>query len=152
MFRVLDLACGAGHGSRSAPKIVAQATLGTVPEPPIASLRRRFGALLLDWLLCLLIAGFFGPVRASVWPSVILTLEYAFFVGLFGQTVGMRVAGIRCAPVGGGPGVIGVPRAALRGLLLCMVVPALVMDAQRRGWHDRAAGSVMVQAQAQATP
>jgi uncharacterized RDD family membrane protein YckC len=115
-----------------------------------ANLKRRFGALLVDWLLCLLVAGFFGPLRASIWPSVVLVAEYAFFVGLFGQTPGMRVARVRCAPVGaggpGGEGVIGVPRAALRGLLLALVVPALIMDGQRRGLHDRAVGSIMVDA------
>jgi uncharacterized RDD family membrane protein YckC len=120
-----------------------------VPEQPgpttrtLASLPRRFGALVVDWLLCLLIAGFFGPLQASLWPSVVLVFEYAFFIGLFGQTPGMRVARVRCAPVAG-DGVIGVPRAALRGLLLCLVVPALVMGRDRRGLHDRAAGSVMV--------
>ena len=113
----------------------------TPPQP--ASLKRRFGALVVDWLLCLLAAGFFGPLRASLWPSVILVLEYAFFVGLFSQTPGMRVAGIRCVPVAGGA-VLGVPRAALRGLLLCLVIPALIMDKDRRGLHDRAVGSVMV--------
>ena len=111
----------------------------------IASLKRRFGALVLDWIMCTLIARFFGPLPGSVWPSVVLIVEYAFFLGLFGQTPGMWAARIRCVPVGG-TGVIGVPRAALRGLLLCLVVPALIMDAERRGLHDRAAGSVMVAA------
>ena len=110
-----------------------------------ASLGRRFGALLVDWLLCLLIAGFFGPLQASFWPSVVLVCEYAFFIGLFGQTPGMRLARVRCAPVDG-EGVIGVPRAALRGLLLCLVIPALIMDADRRGLHDRAARSIMLDA------
>ena len=95
--------------------------------------------------MCTLIARFFGPLPGSVWPSVVLIVEYAFFLGLFGQTPGMWAARIRCVPVGG-TGVIGVPRAALRGLLLCLVVPALIMDAERRGLHDRAAGSVMVAA------
>ena len=112
---------------------------------PIASLKRRFGALVLDWIICILIARFFGPLPGSVWPSVVLVVEYAFFLGLFGQTPGMWVAKIRCVPVNG-TGVIGVPRAALRGLLLCLVVPGLIMDRDRRGLHDKAAGSVMVSA------
>jgi uncharacterized RDD family membrane protein YckC len=111
----------------------------------LASLPRRFGALLLDWIMCVLIARFLGPLPGSVWPSVVLVVEYAFFVGLFGQTPGMWAARIRCAPVDG-TGTIGVPRAALRGLLLALVVPGLVMDKDRRGLHDRAARSVMVAA------
>ena len=122
-----------------------------VDDIRLASLGRRFAALLIDWILCLLIARFFvrlaGPAWQPLIPSLILVVEYAFFLGLFGQTPGMRVTGIRCASMRDG-GVIGVPRAALRGLLLILVVPGLLMDGQRRGWHDRAAGSVMLSAEA----
>jgi uncharacterized RDD family membrane protein YckC len=120
----------------------------------LASLGRRFAALLIDWVLCLLIARFFKSLTGPAWqpliPSLILVVEYAFFLGLFGQTPGMRVTRIRCASVRDG-GVIGVPRAALRGLLLVLVVPGLLMDRQRRGWHDKAAGSVMLSAEASET-
>jgi uncharacterized RDD family membrane protein YckC len=103
-----------------------------------------------DWVLCSLIAGFFGRLP-SPWPPVVLIVEYAFFVGLFGQTPGMRMARIQCvsfavAASAAGIGVIGVPRAALRALLLCLVVPGLIMDKNRRGLHDRAAGSVVLSA------
>jgi uncharacterized RDD family membrane protein YckC len=111
----------------------------------LASLGRRFGALLLDWIGCLLIGSFFGRLAGNPWPSVILVVEYAFFVGLFTQTPGMWVTKIRCVSVRDG-GPIGIPRAALRGLLLALVLPALLMDRNRRGWHDKAAGSVMVDA------
>jgi uncharacterized RDD family membrane protein YckC len=133
---------GAEPGTGAEPAVGAEP--GGAPWP-VASLKRRFGALVVDWVLCLLVAGFFGPLTGSIWPSVVLVAEYAFFVGLFGQTPGMRVARIRCIPVGG-PGVIGVPRAALRGLLLALVVPGLIMDRHQRGLHDRAVGSVMVAA------
>lgn len=109
----------------------------------LASLQRRFGALLIDWILCLLIARFFGPLRGNPWPSAILVVEYAFFLGLFGQTPGMWVTRIRCVSINDG-GPIGIPRAALRGLLLILVIPGLLMDRQRRGWHDKAAGSIMI--------
>ena len=39
-----------------------------------------------------------------------------------------------------------MPRALLRGVLLALVVPALIMDEHRRGLHDRLAGSVIVDA------
>jgi uncharacterized RDD family membrane protein YckC len=115
------------------------------PAQPV-SLARRFGALLADWLLCLLLSGLFADPRRSGWPPVlILIIEYAIFLGLFTQTPGMWLAHIRCVSIRDG-GRIGVPRAALRGLLLALVIPALIMDRDRRGLHDRAAASVIVPA------
>jgi hypothetical protein len=32
----------------------------------------------------------------------------------------------------------------LRGILLALVIPAVIMDDLRRGLHDRAAGSIVV--------
>jgi hypothetical protein len=103
--------------------------------PP--TLARRFGALLLDWILCLLVSGIFARPMVDGWaPVVVLIAEYAFFIGLFGQTPGMRLARFSCldARTGRPPGI---PRAFLRGLLLALVVPALF------GLHDRAAGTAL---------
>nr|WP_239088086.1 RDD family protein [Planosporangium mesophilum] len=108
----------------------------------MASLQRRFGALMIDWLLCLLIAGFLGPFPNN-WAPFVLVVEYAFFLGLFGQTPGMRLTGIAAVSAADGR-PIGIPRALLRGVLLALLVPALVMDRYRRGWHDRAVGSVVI--------
>jgi uncharacterized RDD family membrane protein YckC len=116
----------------------------TDPSVAIASLARRFGALLIDWVLCLLIAGAFGAATNQPWlaPSV-LVLEYGVFLGFFGQTPGMWVTRIRCVSTADG-GTIGVPRALLRGLLLALLVPPLIMDREQRGLHDKAARSVML--------
>ncbi|NUT33679.1 MAG: RDD family protein [Hamadaea sp.] len=113
----------------------------------VPSLAKRFAALFVDWLLCLLVSGFFvDDLRTSTWqPVAVLILEYAFFLGFFGQTPGMRLARIRCVSIDDGRPV-GVPRAALRGFLLALVIPALIMDKERRGLHDRAARSVIVPA------
>jgi uncharacterized RDD family membrane protein YckC len=112
-----------------------------VDEAP--TLLRRFAALLVDWVLCLLIAGFFADPRQVAWPPVvILIFEYAFFVGLFGQTPGMWLTRIKCVSVRDGRPV-GPLRGLVRGVLLALVVPALIMDKDRRGLHDRAAGTVV---------
>ena len=110
-----------------------------------ASLGRRFGALLIDWILCVMVGSLFGDPRHSFAPLIVLVVEYAFFIGLFAQTPGMYVTSLRCVAYPSG-GRIGVLRAALRALLLCLVIPAVVMDGERRGWHDRAAGSIVVPA------
>lgn len=127
---------------------------GSAPEEGApASYGKRFTALLIDWILCLLIGtalarftGIFaaGPER-GLWPLVVLAVEYAVLIGPFGQTVGMRLARIRCVSVADGS-AIGIPRALLRGVLLCLFVPALIIGANGRGLHDRAAGSIMVYA------
>ncbi|MFD0783525.1 RDD family protein [Micromonospora azadirachtae] len=109
--------------------------------PP--SIGRRFGALIIDWVLCLLAARIFANPVSDGWaPVLVLVLEYGFFLGLFAQTPGMYITRIRCVSWFDG-GRIGVFRGLLRGLLLALVVPALIMDAHRRGLHDRASGSVV---------
>ncbi len=120
--------------------------MGQTTEPLVAraSIGRRFGALLIDWILCLLIAGAFSDSRRSPWLApTILVLEYGFFVGFFTQTPGMWITRIRCVSF---PDCrpIGALRALLRGVLLALLIPALVMDAQGRGLHDKAARSIMI--------
>jgi uncharacterized RDD family membrane protein YckC len=141
-----DRSESASEARRPEPPAAKPGPAEGVGQPALASLSRRFGALLLDWIMCLLLAGWFGRHIGNPWTSAVLVVEYAFFIGLFTQTPGMWVARVRCVSVvTGGP--IGVPRAALRGLLLALVIPALIMDTRTwRGLHDRAAGSVMVAA------
>jgi uncharacterized RDD family membrane protein YckC len=119
------------------------------PAQERAGLGRRLVALFLDWIMCLLIASLIAdPRREALIPSLVLVLEYTFFLGFFGQTPGMRLAGIRCVSVlpGREGHPIGAPRAALRGLLLALAIPALIMDQDQRGLHDKAAASQMVRA------
>jgi uncharacterized RDD family membrane protein YckC len=128
--------------------------VGQTTEPLVtrASIGRRFGALLIDWILCVLIAGAFSDTRRSPWlaPSI-LVLEYTFFVGFFTQTPGMWLTRIRCVSYPDG-NVIGALRALLRGLLLALLIPALIMDTLGRGLHDKAARSIMVPAARPADP
>jgi uncharacterized RDD family membrane protein YckC len=118
---------------------------GIAFEPP--SLSRRFGALLIDWVLSVMVAALFSdPLRGGWPPVVVLIALYGVFLGLFTQTPGMWVSRLRCVSYPDGRR-IGFPRALLRGVLLCLVVPPLVMDGLRRGWHDHLAGSVVVPAE-----
>ncbi|GAA2627249.1 RDD family protein [Paractinoplanes durhamensis] len=109
-----------------------------------ASFGRRFVALLIDWAACTLVASFLvADLRTNAWPQLgVFVLAHAFFVGLFGQTLGMAIARIRCISIADGGG-IGIPRALLRAVLLALVIPAVISDGDGRGLHDRAAGSVM---------
>lgn len=121
------------------------APLSWGPAEP-ADLGRRFGALLIDWILCVLAAGLIAdPTAAPSVPVLILIGVYGFFVGLFAQTPGMYLTRIRCVSYADG-GRIGVIRGLLRGVLLCLAVPPLIMDDRRRGLHDRVVGSIVVPA------
>ncbi|GAA0432795.1 hypothetical protein Aca07nite_20090 [Actinoplanes capillaceus] len=109
-----------------------------------AGLGPRLGALIVDWVLCLLIASLYASPREQAWPAVlVLIAANTFFLGLFGQTPGMRLFRIRCDAYGIG-GVIGLGRGLLRAVLLALFVPAILLDKEGRGLHDRAAGSIVV--------
>jgi uncharacterized RDD family membrane protein YckC len=113
-------------------------------EVELAGFGRRFGALLIDWALCLVVASFYANPQIVPWPPVlVLIVLNTVLIGLFGRTVGMSLAGIRCISMADG-GAIGLGKGFVRAILLALLIPAMIMDASRRGLHDRAAGSVVV--------
>jgi uncharacterized RDD family membrane protein YckC len=105
-----------------------------------ASLSRRLAAFAVDAVIADLVAALFGHVGG--WNVAVLAAEYLVLLPFGGQTMGMLAAGIRVVPVRGGR--IGVGWVALRTLLLFLLVPAVVIDRDRRGLHDRASGTVVV--------
>jgi uncharacterized RDD family membrane protein YckC len=113
-------------------------------DPSRASFRRRLAAVAIDWLACLLIARAF---TGSGWGTLaVFGLENLLLLTTLGATFGMRLLGIGVlrldGPAAGRP--LPLPAAALRTLLLCLAVPALVWDRQYRGLHDKAVGSAVV--------
>jgi hypothetical protein len=141
------------------------ARLGLPPEGSgaLAPLGRRVLALAVDWTVCLLIAATFFPVERSGFyltrgaPTATLAiflLENVLLVGTVGFTLGHRLLGLRVRraavpPAGAAPLTDtgrppGLLSGLVRGLLLCLVVPAVVWDSDGRGLHDRAAGTAIV--------
>jgi uncharacterized RDD family membrane protein YckC len=109
-----------------------------------ANFGRRFGALLIDWALCLVVASLYADPRVVAWPAVLtLIVLDTVGIGLFGRTAGMALAGVRCISIMDG-GAIGLGRAFIRAILLALLIPAVIVDADRRGLHDRAAGSYVI--------
>lgn len=107
----------------------------------LAPLGRRVVAVTIDWALCLLIAGaLFG--RNAWAPLGVFAVENVVLVGTIGTTVGHRLLGLRVVRLGAG--AAGIARAAARTVLLCVVIPAAVWDADGRGLHDRLAGTVIL--------
>lgn len=115
-----------------------------------AGFGRRLAALTVDWFLALFIASAFAGVdpfapRSSNLSLIVLGVWFlltAAPVAFFGITPGMAVLGIRVASLDST--LVGVPRALLRTALIALVVPALARDGDGRGWHDRAARTVVV--------
>ncbi|MEU7277586.1 RDD family protein [Streptomyces sp. NPDC045431] len=122
--------------------------LGLPQEGPgsIAPLGRRFGALFIDWTLCLVIAyGLIAPgdqTRAGNWAIVVLFVLSVLTVGTIGSTPGKRLLGLRVISVDGER--LPFLRVWLRSMLLCLAIPALIWDRDGRGLHDRLSRAVQV--------
>ncbi len=118
----------------------------------VAGWSRRFGALLIDWVACSVIAlaFFYHPhaghaanvfVEPRLWTPVVFGVEDFLLTALTGFTIGKRLLGVRVARLDGHPvGLWALPRT----ILLMLVVPALMMDRDLRGLQDKAAGTVVV--------
>jgi uncharacterized RDD family membrane protein YckC len=106
----------------------------------VATIGRRLLALLIDWLLCTLIALAF--LQSRWWTLPIFAVETYLLTALTGFTVGKRLLRIRVARLDGKP--VGFVWALVRTLLLLAVVPALITDRDLRGLHDRAANTIVI--------
>jgi uncharacterized RDD family membrane protein YckC len=111
-------------------------------------LGRRTAALVVDWLASLVIAvvlnGGIEPDRfdPALWTLVIFAVQVALLGWLQGASFGQRILGLQVAPVG--KDRAGLVAMAVRTVLLCLVIPAAVMDSNGRGLHDIAAGTVVL--------
>ena len=107
----------------------------------IARVGPRLGAILIDWAIASLIAYWlFGGQDFAI--LAVFAAEQILLVGLLGYSTGHRVFSLQVQKLDGGPA--GIPAAIVRTLLLCLVIPAAVFDADQRGLHDRAMNTVLV--------
>jgi uncharacterized RDD family membrane protein YckC len=114
----------------------------------LAGSGRRLVALLVDWFLSIAIAagllgyrlgeGGLGPFK----PLVVFVLMNLLLVGTLGCTLGHRLLGLRVVRTDGGSA--GLLLAAVRTVLLAVVIPAVIWDRDSRGFHDKVAGTVIV--------
>ncbi|MEQ6898412.1 RDD family protein [Microbacterium sp. KR10-403] len=119
----------------------------------IARFGRRLGALAID-LACATIIGyaFFHhvdavtgmPVADPIATNIIFALVQIVFIPTLGGSPGHRLLGMRVVPLKGG--WVGLWRPIVRTALLFLVLPALIWDADQRGLHDKAAGTVLIRA------
>jgi uncharacterized RDD family membrane protein YckC len=112
----------------------------------------RLGALVIDLALMGLVTSLFVRVdlnqpeqmRQFNYTSVLVWYVITVaMVGLFGFTAGKLLLGMRVVRVDGNA-MVNPLRAMLRTLLLAVIVPAALVDADGRGLHDKLTGTVVV--------
>ena len=107
----------------------------------IARPGRRIMALLIDWALASLISYSFFDYNSFATLGI-FALTQVLLVGFFGYSIGHRIAGMQVQTVAGHPAGFG--KALVRTLLICLVIPAVIVDRDQRGVHDRAVNTVLV--------
>ena len=122
------------------------ASLGLPADGPgsLAAFGTRVGAFCVDALGSALIAGLFtAPALPGNWALAAFAAVTVVTLVAFGQTPGMRLLGLRLAHPR--PGQRLAPwRAVVRTALLCLLVPALLVDSDGRGLHDRLTETAVV--------
>jgi uncharacterized RDD family membrane protein YckC len=112
----------------------------------VAGVARRLGSLMIDWVMAALIAlavlGDKNQASVQYLTLAIFAGEIWLLTALTGFTVGKRLLGMRVARLDGQP--VGFYRSLIRTVLFLLVVPALVLDADLRGLHDKAAGTIVI--------
>jgi uncharacterized RDD family membrane protein YckC len=131
--------------------------LGLPADGPgaVATTGSRVAALFVD----LLVGGLVGALvnsslgdpsalQSSLSTNGAFALQVVLLQALTGQSIGMRLVGIRVArrlgPRDVPPGFLPV---AVRTALLFLVVPAVILDRDGRGLHDKAGGTVVLRAE-----
>ena len=122
------------------------AALGLPAEGPgsLASFGSRVLAFGIDAFGSALIAGLFtAPRLPGNWSLLSFGLVTVITLTALGQTPGMRLLGLRLAHPRPGSR-LAVWRAVVRTALLLLLVPALVVDGDGRGLHDRLTDTAVV--------
>jgi uncharacterized RDD family membrane protein YckC len=122
------------------------AALGLPRSGPgsLATFTRRAGAFALDVFAAALVAGLVtAPQLPGNWSLLSFGLITVVFLVATGQTPGMRLLGLRLAHPRQGQR-LALWRAVVRTALLMLLVPALVVDGDGRGLHDRLTDTAVV--------
>jgi uncharacterized RDD family membrane protein YckC len=103
---------------------------------------RRFLALLIDWLLCLMISGIVGFGSRSVSTLAVFFIEVSALTTLQQASAGQRILRLRVVDFTN-YGIVPAKKILIRTLLICLVLPA-VFTRDGRGLQDWVANSVVV--------
>jgi uncharacterized RDD family membrane protein YckC len=113
----------------------------------VASWVRRIVALFVDWFASLLVASVIAGSAVmtghgwQAWlPLLVFWIEASFFTALLGGSFGQLLLRVVVVHVDGRPVSLFV--ALVRTLMICLVVPPVIYNRDRRGLHDLAARTV----------
>ena len=107
-----------------------------------ARIGRRLAGIVLDWAAAYAISVWiygFGNSAVGLMTLLIFAVETIFFTWLITGSFGNTLVGVQILRVNGSRLVFW--RVAVRTILLCLVIPAVVMDSSGRGLHDKAVDS-----------
>jgi uncharacterized RDD family membrane protein YckC len=106
-------------------------------------------ALFVDWIASLLVASFLGGqavMQSHGWeswlPLLVFWVEASLLTALVGSSFGQLATRVAVVNIHGGPVTLLV--ALVRTLLICLVVPPVIYNRDRRGLHDLVARTVTV--------
>lgn len=115
----------------------------------VAGVGRRIVGVCLDWALAtVLVLAVAGPAALGTpdvrwWVLGTWFMITTLMVAVLGSSPGHLALGMRVARTDMA-GVVGVPRALLRTAMIAVVLPVFFLDADGRGWHDRASTTIVV--------
>ncbi|GAA4507749.1 RDD family protein [Brevibacterium yomogidense] len=118
----------------------------------VGSMLRRVAGIALDWAIALVIANLILDADVLVMNiaiHVVFAVLYFLSVWLLGRTPGHLVMGLGVVDVVtrgtlASTGPVGVLRALVRTVLVCLVIPVVITDPDGRGLHDKATSTVVV--------
>ena len=115
----------------------------------LASWRSRVAALIGDWAASMIVALLLfgqGVLTESGWKSFMTLAVYfvqaSALTTVAGGSFGQLIARIGVTRLDGEP--LGLWRPTVRTALKCLVIPAIVIGAERRGLNDLLLGTVVV--------
>ncbi len=121
----------------------------------VATTGSRVAAFALDVLCSALIGALLRQVLdgrtaldLSLADEVAFAVQVLLLTALTGQSLGKRVLGIRVVRLAQQDGPPGFLPAAIRTALVMLVIPAVFMDRDGRGLHDKAAGTAVLRTRA----
>jgi len=108
----------------------------------LATMPRRIAAICIDWGCALLVSHAFFTDDSTATLAIFALMQW-LLTGTLGFSFGHRLLGLRLVrtDLSSRPGPW---KALLRVALLCLVIPVAVWDADNRGLHDKAAGTILV--------